>query len=404
MTTLAVDTPRTIVTGDFNSIGCVGTDIVYEGAMVGDNGAGYGRPLVAGDLFRGHSLLQVDNHTGSAGVKEVRLRTGRYRISSTISGVLITDVGKEVFASDDDTLTLSAVGNSRVGVVIRYVTTNTAIVEFNTNDPTIVTQDQLFGSFMAGQASLQGILDAPRATQNCKIASRRVSWDGKVYRYSSAVADCSNELLAYSAHYRQAFNWSAVVSGALDSTTMVVTVGGTDGDGGGNIAANYLAGGEILITSTAGLGSFCLGIVSNTEVSGGGPMTIVVDKPLPLLLTTNYKVEGMGCRYAELTAIVNCPADAPMVGRPTVMATALLPYHWEQTWGMCWITPNNGFSTVDVGNSNFNQQVVVWNGTIGPHDKDKAHGEYSQHIGFVHSRTQAGTTQGAPFIMLQLDK
>ena len=130
MTTLAVDSPLTMVTGDFNAIGIIADDIVFEGALVGENASGYGRPLVAGDLFVGHSLMQVDNTDGLAGAKEIRLRTGRYRGTVTLTGVLVTDVGKEVYASDDATLTLTAAGNTRVGVVIRYDTTNKAIVEF----------------------------------------------------------------------------------------------------------------------------------------------------------------------------------------------------------------------------------------------------------------------------------
>ena len=158
MTTLAVDSPLTIVTGDFNSIGIIADDIVYEGAMVGDNASGYGRPLVAGDLFVGHSLVQVDNTSGLAGAKEIRLRTGRYRGAVTLTGVLITDVHKEVYASDDSVLTLSAYGNSRVGVVIRYVTTNKAIVEFQTNEPEAESgaQFRIYGDLEVG-GTPQGI-------------------------------------------------------------------------------------------------------------------------------------------------------------------------------------------------------------------------------------------------------
>ena len=76
MTTLAADAPRTRVTGNFGSIPAVATDIIYEGAMVGDNGAGYGRPLVAGDKFVGHNLDRVDNAAGAAGAKNVKLYTG----------------------------------------------------------------------------------------------------------------------------------------------------------------------------------------------------------------------------------------------------------------------------------------------------------------------------------------
>jgi len=260
----------------------------------------------------------------------------------------------------------------------------------------------IYGGLMAGQSAVQGILATPVATQNCVIESRIVTWDGKVYKYSHAGGDCTNEMLSYSDHRLQALNWSAVVSGALGSKTMVVTVGGSDGDGSGNIAANYLAGGEILISNEATFGSISLKIISNTAVSGGGPMTLVVDTSLPFLLTTSHKVEGMGSPYRQLHSEANCPADASMVGRPTTKATAALPYHWEQTWGLCWITPNNGFSTVDVGNTAYNSAIVVWNGTIGAHDDAKPQSVYQQHIGFVVSRAQAGTTQGAPFIMLQL--
>lgn len=267
-----------------------------------------------------------------------------------------------------------------------------------------IENDMIYGGLMANQTAMQGILAAPVVVQNCVIGTRRVTWDGKVYRYSHAGGNCSNEMLSYTDHRLQALNWSAVLSGALGSTTMVVTVGGSDGDGSGNIAANYLAGGEILITNEATFGSISLGIISNTLVSGGGPMTLVVDTALPFLLTTSHKVEGMGSMHRQLHAVANCPADASMIGRPTVKATALLPFHWEQTWGKCWITPNNGFSTVDVGNSAYNSAVVVWNGTIGAHDDAKSQSVYQQHVGYVVSRTQAGTTQGAPFIMLQLDK
>lgn len=137
MTTLAADKPRTLVTGDFNSVGIIADDIVYEGAMVGDNASGYGRPLVAADKFLGHALEKVDNTGGTAGAKNIRLRSGRYKMVSTITGVAITDVNKKVYASDDDTLTLTADTNSRVGTVIRYVKANTAIVEFQANEPAV---------------------------------------------------------------------------------------------------------------------------------------------------------------------------------------------------------------------------------------------------------------------------
>lgn len=266
-----------------------------------------------------------------------------------------------------------------------------------------ITNDMVHGGLEPGQTALQGIHADPVATQNCRIGTRRVTWDGKVFRYASAAANVSADYLAYSAHYRQSLSFSAVVSGAKGAKTCVVTFGASDGDGSGNVALNYLKDGYILFLVTL-VGSFTLGITGNTAVTGdaGGSCTITLDEPLPIKLTTSMKVEAIGNPYAALTAVANCPADATMVGIATREATALLPYHWQQTWGPCWVTPNNGFQTVDVGNSEYNSQVVVWNGTIGTHQYDEAKTEYQQHIGFVLSRAQTGTTQGAPFIMLQI--
>lgn len=129
MTTLAADAPVAEVKGALSAIPSIAADITYEGAMVGDNGAGYGRPLVAGDKFRGHAIEQVDNSDGAAGDLNIELRSGRYRLEVALVGT-ITDVGQPVYASDDAVLTFVAVGNSYVGVVSRYVSATKLEVEF----------------------------------------------------------------------------------------------------------------------------------------------------------------------------------------------------------------------------------------------------------------------------------
>lgn len=129
MTTLAANTPRAYELGDENDLPVIASDIIYEGAAVGDNASGYARPLVAGDPFRGFALAKADNSAGSAGDINVKVRR-RGDVQLTISGVAITDVGKDVFASDDNAFTLTQSTNTRIGKVKRYVTTNTAIVEF----------------------------------------------------------------------------------------------------------------------------------------------------------------------------------------------------------------------------------------------------------------------------------
>ena len=133
MATLAADSPMIMVGGERNHIPIIADDIVYEGALVGDNASGYGQPLVAGDPFRGHAVKKVDNTGGAAGVKNIEVLSGRYRLEVSLAGA-ITDVGRPVYASDDSVLTFIGAGasgaNSYVGVVTRYISATKLEVEF----------------------------------------------------------------------------------------------------------------------------------------------------------------------------------------------------------------------------------------------------------------------------------
>ena len=129
MATSAADSPLSRILGERNDIPCVDADIIYEGSAVGDNAAGYGRPLVAGDVFRGHCLEKVDNSAGAVGAKSIKVLTGRYRMEVAITAA-ITDVRQPVYMSDDATYTLEPVSNSYVGKITRYVSSSISEVEF----------------------------------------------------------------------------------------------------------------------------------------------------------------------------------------------------------------------------------------------------------------------------------
>lgn len=135
MTTLAVDSPQIVVGGGMSSVPIIASDTVFEGALVGDNGAGYGRPLQAGDKFLGHSIARVINATAVAGAFNIRVRHGVYRLVVPLVA-LITDVGQPVYASDDATLSMNAcittTKNSYVGRITRYVSATKMEVEFVT--------------------------------------------------------------------------------------------------------------------------------------------------------------------------------------------------------------------------------------------------------------------------------
>ena len=59
MPTLAADKSRHFSLGDIESYPTVADDIIYLGAAVGENAAGYARPLQAGDTFLGFASDQA---------------------------------------------------------------------------------------------------------------------------------------------------------------------------------------------------------------------------------------------------------------------------------------------------------------------------------------------------------
>jgi hypothetical protein len=129
MATLAKDTPRTYELGDLNDLPMVASDIIYEGAAVGMD-SGYARPLTAGDLFQGFCTQKADNSSGNAGDLRVNVKT-RGEIQLSIANLAITDIGKAIFASDDNTFVLTQSTNSYIGKVKRFVSTGVGVVAFD---------------------------------------------------------------------------------------------------------------------------------------------------------------------------------------------------------------------------------------------------------------------------------
>lgn len=133
MSTLAKNQPRAFEEGEINDLPVIANDIIYEGAAVGESSTtGTFRPLVAGDNFAGFATRKADNTAVGAAAGDVNVNVkqkGKIQISVTgVTGV--TDEGSTVYASDDDTFTLSSTGNSAIGKIIRYVTSTTVIVAF----------------------------------------------------------------------------------------------------------------------------------------------------------------------------------------------------------------------------------------------------------------------------------
>lgn len=126
MATLAKDTPRAYEnTGghpDYNEIPAIASDIIYNGSAVGESSsAGTGRPLVGADNFLGFCIEQCDNSAGAAGAKLIKVYASGVVWLSVTGADNIDDLGVTVYASDDDTFSLTSTTTSTaIGKVKRY--------------------------------------------------------------------------------------------------------------------------------------------------------------------------------------------------------------------------------------------------------------------------------------------
>lgn len=114
-----------------NELPVKASSTIYEGSAVGIN-AGYARALVAADQFQGFALAKAVGGSANGDVNVNVRSAGRVQLTVTAA---VTDIGADVYASDDGTFTLTATNNSLVGKIHRWVSATVSIVSFNTANP-----------------------------------------------------------------------------------------------------------------------------------------------------------------------------------------------------------------------------------------------------------------------------
>lgn len=133
MTTKTVGAPRVFGEGVMNDLPVIASDIIYEGSAVGENGSGYSRPLVAGDPFQGFAVRDADNSSGSAGAINVRVIQQGVVCNLPVTGATAITANDfpVVYASDDNTFTLTAGSNTAIGNVVRWISSGICDVWFD---------------------------------------------------------------------------------------------------------------------------------------------------------------------------------------------------------------------------------------------------------------------------------
>lgn len=122
---------------------------VYKGAFVGLTSGGYARPLTAGDAFVGMAYEEKDNSSGANGDLSVRVYTlGDF--GHTLTGAAVTDIGRPVFSSADDTLTFTGAGNTYVGIVQDRIASNEIILRIDSGRQLVKSITHIVENLAAG--------------------------------------------------------------------------------------------------------------------------------------------------------------------------------------------------------------------------------------------------------------
>jgi len=132
MTTLAATALREFQLADLDDYPVIASDIIYQGAAVGENASGYARPLAGQDPFLGFAVETADNSAGAAGDINVRVRTrGVVRLTVAGATAITANDRPAVYATDDNTFTLTSTTASLIGYVRRWLASTDCLVEFD---------------------------------------------------------------------------------------------------------------------------------------------------------------------------------------------------------------------------------------------------------------------------------
>ena len=247
---------------------------------------------------------------------------------------------------------------------------------------------------------------ADSATQCYPLGTKRITSDGRVFRYVKARTALHTE---FGACYAAKTITNAVAptqatgAGAVGDSKVTVTVASGDGlAGDGVIALNELAGGYVVIGNGASQHPQNRLITANTAVAnGGGVCTLTLDEPLDHVVL----VGGSGVTATNMEVLMNpwILSDGNVTnsgyvtfrGMPACELT-VNHYGWVQTAGPCWITSDG-----NTCNSATDRQIyMLTNGSVV--SGNDVTGNIDQLVG--HAIDMSGSAaSNAPFVNLDME-
>lgn len=148
MTALAADRGTQLSEPDLITRGAAASVTVYAGSMVSLDTSGYFRPARASQTDKVIGIAYGDRVVNGAvaAAKSVTVRrdkAGWFVNSGSTDAIAITDIGKDCFAADDQTVALTDGGGLRVraGRIVDVHTTHGVLVDFRPASPRLVAVD-----------------------------------------------------------------------------------------------------------------------------------------------------------------------------------------------------------------------------------------------------------------------
>jgi hypothetical protein len=128
---LSPDIPRRYELGDVNEFPVKPDIFIVEGAAVSVDNEGYAKPLQTGEAkcFVGFAEQAVDMSTGGHLERTVRVKSAG-KIQLEVPDVNHSHLHATVYASGEDSFTLTAEGNTAIGKIYRINEDGTCIVSF----------------------------------------------------------------------------------------------------------------------------------------------------------------------------------------------------------------------------------------------------------------------------------
>ena len=233
------------------------------------------------------------------------------------------------------------------------------------------------------------------------VGDRVVLPDGRVYRYGKSGSAGLNGGFGAAFWRQNTFDGGTFGSAAIGDKSVQITLdAGVITKFGSDITLNGLRGGYFSQPDT-GTPTF-RGIIGNTAGGDTDVITLYLDAPLTRALVASSFCEVLANPYEDLRGTGGTGAGESgtdyisFAGIPATTVAATATHFWVQTWGPCWMTPNQPVADAATRRDVFFRQdgAIISGGDITVENG-------YQRAGFVIDRTGSGT-DNPPWIMLQV--